>query len=117
MLLKLLGYHEEGLLMLRVVVAIIFLVHGVPKLKTKGWVAVGIVECLGALSIGLGVYTQVGALVLAAIMVGAIYFKVVKWHVPFKTMTNTGWEFDLILLAACLFIATHGGSLYSLIGY
>ena len=37
-------------------------------------------------------------------MLGAIYFKIFKWKMPFTSQTSTGWEFDLVLLAAGLVI-------------
>ena len=86
------------------------------KLKKKQWLPLGIVEGLAGLGLILGVYTQVSALVLSVVMLGAIYMKTMKWKVPFTTMTGTGWEFDLILLAANLFILASGPSLYSLLG-
>ena len=55
-----------------------------------------------------GIYTQVAALLLAIVMIGAIKMKAMRWHVPFIGMTNTGWEFDLILLAANIAILLTG---------
>jgi len=42
-------------------------------------------------------------------MLGAIYIKISKWHIPFFSQTNTGWEFDFILLAVSLFLLTNSG--------
>jgi len=42
-------------------------------------------------------------------MIGAIWMKVTKWHVPFSAMDKIGWEFDLILLAANIVILVNGG--------
>lgn len=74
-----------------------------------GWSAssimlLGFVEAVGALSVLFGVYTQAGALLLGLVMIGAIYFKMSKWKVPFSAMDKMGWEFDLILLAASIAI-------------
>ncbi len=41
-------------------------------------------------------------------MVGAIGMKMMKWGVPFGAMDKTGWEFDLILLAANIAIILGG---------
>ena len=32
-----------------------------------------------------------------------------KWGMPFAAMDKTGWEFDLILFAANIFLLVHGG--------
>ncbi len=118
MLLWLLNFHEEGLLALRAAVAIIFIVHGLPKLKRPSlWNFLGVVECILAICLFLGIYTQVAALLLALIMVGATYMKIFKWHTPFWSMTSTGWELDFLIFVSCVFIAMHGGGDYSLLGY
>ena len=69
----------------------------------------GTVESLSSLGLILGIYTQLAALLLSSVMIGAIKMKTMKWHVPFMGMTNTGWEFDLTLLAANLAILLTGG--------
>lgn len=106
---SLLQYNDLGLLILRLVVGGIFIVHAIPKFKSKpGWKIIGLLEILGATAIILGVLTQLAAVGLSLLMVGAIYMKVAKWKIPFNTMTNTGWEFDLIMLAGAIVIATQG---------
>ncbi len=118
---QLLQYNDAGLLLLRIAVAVIFLYHGLPKLsKSKvmsqmmGMPAgmifmLGIFETLAALGLALGIYTQLSALVLGVVMVGAIGTKMMKWGVPFSAMDKTGWEFDFILLFASLSILLGGG--------
>lgn len=121
MLAQLLQYNDVGLLLLRITIAVIFIYHGLPKLsKSKAMstmmgmpagmiVMLGMVEILASLSIAFGVLTQVSALLLAIVMVGAIGMKAMKWHVPFAAMDKTGWEFDLILLFASIAILLGGG--------
>src|SRR4051812_20984087 len=120
MLTTFLQWNDLGYLLVRIVVAVVFIYHGVPKLKNSKAMAggigmpagaiilLGLVETLGGLAVGLGVWAQLGALGLAIAMIGAIYYKVAKWHVPFTAQDKTGWEYDLILLAVALFILTHG---------
>lgn len=105
-----------GLFLLRLAVGVIFIYHAIPKLREPksmasaiGWnfnqvLGLGIMEFIGGLSLIGGVGTQFSALVLAVIMTGAIYHKIKKWHVPFMAPNATGWEFDLVLLAANLTI-------------
>lgn len=109
MFISLLDYYDLGLLLLRLVVGAVFVIHAIPKFKDKEWMPLAVVETLGAIGIILGVFTQLAALGLAVIMVGAIYMKARKWGVPFVSQNATGWEFDLILLAACISIVTTGG--------
>lgn len=118
---QLLQYNDVGLLLLRIAIAIIFLYHGLPKLtKSKIMsqmmgmpagmiVMLGIVESLASLGVAFGVYTQLSALVLAIVMVGAMGMKMMKWGVPFAAMDKTGWEFDFILFFASVAILLGGG--------
>ena len=69
----------------------------------------GTVEFLSSLGMILGIYTQLAAGLLGIVMIGAIKMKVMKWHVAFMGTTNTGWEFDLTLLAANIAILLTGG--------
>jgi uncharacterized membrane protein YphA (DoxX/SURF4 family) len=78
--------------------------------SSMGWptaavVLLGLVECLAALAVIIGIHDEYAALALAAVMLGAMYHKIAKWKVPFTTHSNTGWEFDLVLLAGALAIA------------
>ncbi|HYC79680.1 MAG TPA: DoxX family protein [Candidatus Binatia bacterium] len=111
-------FMEYGYWALQVAVGLIFLIHGFAKVKAPGQIASaygapsvvglfhGLVEVAGGVMLILNWYVQFAALILGIIMLGAIYFKVVKWHVPFMAQTATGWEFDLLILAACVAILT-----------
>lgn len=108
-------YSDLGLFLLRLSVAIIFLYHGWPKLKSKspalaiGGLVHGLIEVAAGLALIFGWQVQLAALVLAVIMLSAIYMKKFKWNIPFSSHTTTGWEFDFILLAANLAILLSGG--------
>ncbi len=118
---QLLQYNDLGLFLLRLAIATIFLYHGLPKLKKAkamaqgmGWKTemmfiLGLVEVLASIGLIFGVYTQLSALSLAIIMIGAIKLKTMKWGVPFSAMDKMGWEFDLILLAGSIVILLGGG--------
>ena len=109
-------YSFIAVFLLRVVVAAIFIVHALPKLKnsekmSKGLgmpsgavLALGIVEFASAVGIVLGIFLRLAALLLTAVMVGAIATKIGRWKVSFTAADKTGWEFDLLLLAASLVI-------------
>jgi len=114
-------YNDIGLLVLRLAVAIIFIYHALPKMKNAKGMAqmvgmpagmvlmLGMVELVASIGLIVGFYTQPSALLLAIVMVGAIGMKTMKWGVPFAAMDKTGWEFDLILLAANIILLVNGG--------
>ena len=120
------GLGNWGLLILRIFLGIIFVYHGMPKLgmpkamaKGMGWssasvVLLGLVEFLSGLALILGFYTEIAALLIALVMLGAIWYKMVKWKVPFSAMDKSGWEFDLILLGAAIAIVLIGAGTVSL---
>lgn len=69
----------------------------------------GTAELLLPIGMILGIYVQIVALILGIIMIGAITIKTMKWHFPFGAIDKTGWEFDLILLAANFVLFMNGG--------
>jgi putative oxidoreductase len=110
------AYSDLGLLALRIAIGLLFLAHGLPKLSGKmgGFMTlVGVVETVGALGVIVGFYTQIAALGLAVVMLGAIYRKIFDWHVPFSATDKMGWEVDLTLLAASILLMTNGPGAYS----
>lgn len=124
-------YSDYGLLILQVVLGIIFVYHGLPKLKNPKAVAVGmfgsetlawfplligILELLSGIGLVIGLFVEYAALVIAFIMAGATSMKILKWKAPFSAMDKTGWEFDLILLASALAILLTGGGASWIIG-
>ena len=109
-------YGDLGLLLLRLCIAAIFLVHGPKKLSGAmgGFMTfIGICETAGALAILAGFLTQLAVLGIAIIMIGATWKKINEWHIPFTTMQNTGWEFDLLILGTCLALLFLGAGAYS----
>lgn len=103
-------------IVLRVALAIVFIVHGLPKLTSPGnfvgffghiglplpslmVLVVGLVETLGGLALLVGKGIRPAAALLAADMLGAIV--VAKRSMGFLN----GWEFDFVLLASCLALA------------
>ncbi len=120
------GLGDVGLLVLRFFLGIIFIYHGMPKLtasrtmaKGMGWssssvVLLGLVEFLSGLAVILGFYTEIAALLVAIVMLGALFHKMFKWNIPFSAMDKTGWEFDLILLGAAIVLLFVGAGSISL---
>lgn len=107
---------NNELFLLRLAVAAIFIYHAIPKLKNPGAMAsgigwkpgqvlgLGIIEFMSGLGLLGGIAIKLSALLLSVVMVGAIYYKINKWKITFSAQNSTGWEFDLILLAANLAI-------------
>ncbi len=114
-----------ALLTLRWVLALIFLVHGYPKLVrptepmrafivSHGLPAYflnisGILECFGSLLLFLGLFTRPAALLLAIEMAVAI----AKVHSAHGILSVKDYEFPLSVAAACLVLATTGAGLVS----
>ena len=120
------GLDSWGLLVLRVFLGAIFFYHSIPKLiasgkmaKGMGWSSssvflLGFVEFISSLALIFGFYAEIGALLVGLVMLGAIYYKVSKWKIPFSAMDKMGWEFDLILLGAAVAVLFLGAGAISL---
>ena len=122
-------FVKWGMLPLRIVVGLVFLMHGAQKLFVFGLsgtadimgklglplpfvcaTVVIAVELLGGLAILLGVFTRIAGALLAFEMVVAIL--VARLHGGF--FAPYGYEFELTLLGACLTFALNGPGRMSL---
>jgi len=122
---------QLALLILRVVVGIIFAIHGGQKLFVFGFggvigffTKVGIplpviagpvvtlVEFLGGLALVAGVVTRVAAVLIALDMVGAILLV----HLKNGFFLPTGFEYALTMLTVAVFLALAGAGAYSVDG-
>ncbi len=118
--------EDYGLLALRIALGIIFLYHGYPKIKNPEMMAqisggnknipmiLGFFEFVSGLLVLFGLYTQFAVIVFIIVMLGALYFKIEKWKIPFFAQNTTGWEFDLLILAASIALLFLGAGQYSL---
>ncbi|HYD03918.1 MAG TPA: DoxX family protein [Alphaproteobacteria bacterium] len=120
--------QDTGLLILRLVLAIIFIVHGVSKIKHRkemskamgsphktGFVHfLGVAEFAAAIALILGLFTTLASLGLIIVMIAAIWMKIHAWKIPFTTQSNTGWEYDLLIIAALLILIFVGPGAYSI---
>ena len=122
----LLDYSNFAPLILRVVLGLVFVAHGYPKLftgssQTAGWFdsvgikpgkfwafVVGAVEFFGGIALVLGFATQLAALLIAINMVVAMA------KVKFKMGFVNGYELDLILLAAALSLTLTGACAFAI---
>lgn len=75
----------------------------------------GIVEVAAALSLGLGILPQVGAILVIGVMLGAIGKKAFVWKTGFWGDEAQGWFYDLLYLTCALVILTTGGGSFAVL--
>ena len=115
-------FTDFGLLALRLMVAVIFISSGWSHLTkaeersesigmSKGFtVFLGAAELAGGSGVAFGVLTQLAALGLILIMLGAIQKKIFVWHTGFWGEKTYGWHYDSMLVVMNLVILfTDGG--------
>lgn len=123
----LISFAGLALLLMRLMVGIIFAASGWKDLKDpvgrgknigmgKGFTLfLGAAELAGSLGVVLGVLTQLAALGLILLMLGAIQKKISVWHTGFWGKHGTdGWHYDLMLVVMNLVIITSDGGPYVL---
>lgn len=115
-------FTDYSLLLLRFMVAAVFATSGWnhlidPKARAQSigmslgftWF-LGAAELAGALGVAFGVLTQLAALGLILVMLGAIQKKIFVWHTGFWGEKTSGWHYDLMMVVMNLvIIATNGG--------
>lgn len=121
MLFDLTRFSDIALLLLRIIVAVVFISSGRghttnPVERGKGigmsplfTFGLGVWEMIGAVSILFGIFPQIGALMLICVMLGAMYKKIFVWHTGFFKNHTGGWHYDTFFLFANLVILTTGG--------
>jgi putative oxidoreductase len=118
---KLLPYADVAVLLMRLLVGAVFVSSGWSHVKdpvergksigmSPGFTRfLGIAEVAGGLGVAFGVLTQIAALGLILIMLGAIQKKIFVWKIGFWGGRAYGWHYDLMLLVMNLVIVTTGG--------
>jgi putative oxidoreductase len=119
-------FTDLGILLLRLMVGLVFVTSGYSHLKnpeeraksigmSKGFtIVLGIAEVAGGLSVAAGVLTQLAAIGLILIMLGAIQRKTFVWHTGFWGEKASGWHYDLIFVLINLVILFTDGGAYVL---
>ncbi|PYO67302.1 MAG: hypothetical protein DMD69_10620 [Gemmatimonadetes bacterium] len=117
----LLRFSDVGLLLLRLMVAAVFLPSGLNHVKDpvarsrsigaspRFTLFLGTAELLGSTGVALGILTQLAAIGLVLIMLGAIQKKIFVWKTGFWGDRTYGWHYDLMLLVMNLTIVLTGG--------
>ena len=114
-------FGPVALLLLRLMVAAIFVTSGWSHLTkseersksigmSRGFTMfLGAAELAGGLGVGFGVLTQLAAIGLSLIMLGAIQKKIAVWHTGFWGDKSSGWHYDLMIILMNLVIMTTDG--------
>ena len=115
-------FADLALALLRVMVGIVFVSSGWKHVSSpaerskdigmsKGFTAfLGAAEMAGGLGVAFGVLTQIAAIGLILIMLGAIQKKIFVWRTGFWGPSGTnGWSYDTMLAVMNLVIVTTGG--------
>jgi len=125
----LLVYSEYGILVLRVVLAIVLIAHGIPKIRrfaeaAEQFRALGVrparalvglaafIEIVGGAFLLLGFFAQVAALVVALQFLFIVLY--VKKH---SRKLVGGYELDLLIFAGALAVMTLGAGAWSIDGF
>ena len=118
---------DLSLLLLRLMVGLVFVTSGYSHLKDPGaraksigmpksfTIFLGIAEVAGGLGVAAGVLTQLAALGLILIMLGAIQKTIFAWHTGFWGEKTFGWHYDLMFILMNLVIAATNGGAYVLL--
>lgn len=117
-------YTDLSLLLLRLMIAAVFVTSGWhhvrdPKGRAKSigmspgfTMFIGIAELAGGLGVAFGVLTQLAAIGLILVMLGAIQKKIFVWHTGFWGEKASGWHYDLMLILMNLVVACTNGGKY-----
>jgi putative oxidoreductase len=121
-------FNDFALLALRIALGTIFIVHGLHKrrlwkvqpseqmpagfLRTLRFLSIA--EPAGGLGVLFGFLTQLAALGLVFVMLGALRFLITKVHRKFTGENVAGWEFEFLLLIVALALVILGGGRFAL---
>lgn len=119
-------FTDLSLLLLRLMVAAVFVTSGWSHVKNPKERAgsigmtpaftmfLGGAEIAGGLGVAFGVLTQLAAIGLILLMLGAIHKKIFVWHTGFWGEKAFGWHYDLMLVLMNVVIACTNGGKYVL---
>src|SRR4051812_32757780 len=118
---------DAALLLMRLLVGLVFVTSGwshvkdpVTRGKSIGFSPgvtrlLGLAEMAGGLGVAFGVLTQLAALGLILVMLGAIQKKLFVWHTGFWGKHSDGWHYDLMLVIMNLAIIFSNGGRFVLL--
>ena len=110
-------FAHEAMFFARVVIGCIFIYHSLSKLGGQMSVfmtLVGLVELVCAILILLGTKIRAAGSLLSLVLLGGIYSKIFLWNTGFSSVSTTGWEFDIVILALLFVLVSVDSSKYRL---
>jgi putative oxidoreductase len=119
-------FTDLGLLLMRLMIGVVFVASGYRHLKDPGTrgksigmgkgftIFLGVAEVAGGLGVTSGVFTQLAAIGLLLILLGAIQKKIFVWHTGFWGEKASGWHYDLLFVVMNLVILSTNGGAYVL---
>jgi putative oxidoreductase len=125
---SLLQFEDPGLLLLRLMVASVFFWSGLSHARDPAGrgqsigsgpgfaLFIGVAELAGAVGVAAGILTQLVAIGLMLVMLGAMQKKIFVWKTGFWGEKSSGWHYDLMLFTMCLVIVVTGGGRFVLGG-
>jgi putative oxidoreductase len=115
-------FSNYALVLLRLMVGLIFIASGYNDLKDpvarsqsiglpkSVTIFLAVAELLGGAAVILGILTQLAAIGLILIMLGAVQKKIFAWRTGFWGKDGLGWNYELILISMLLVVlCTNGG--------
>lgn len=128
--------QNVSLLILRVVLGVIMVSHGIPKIQKrvvlgKKWhehygvpnitvLATGIVQLVGGGLLVLGLFTNIVSVLMALDMLAALYICIFNSHhkEPFNSVTPVkGWDVNLLLVGSLVVLVLLGGGDWSVFNW
>jgi len=116
-------FQNFALLILRAIIAAIFLVAGINKYDYWSVIPGGFdlfmtkfltfAEPLGAVALLIGFLTRIASGCLLIIMLGAIGYALFRYHSGFMSSSG-GWSFPLMILGGCLILMAFGAGGWSI---
>jgi putative oxidoreductase len=115
-------FTDHALVFLRLMAGLVFIESGYNDLKEpaargqsiglpKGATSfLGAVELIGGTAVVIGLLSQLAAIALILIMLGALQKKIFVWKTAFWGKDGLGWNYELILISMLLVVlCTNGG--------
>ena len=115
-------FTDFALIFLRIMVGVVFVDSGYNDVRDPdkrgqsiglpkaGAFALGVAELLGGIAVIVGVLTQLAAIGLILIMLGALQKKIFVWKTGFWGKNGLGWSYELTLVSMLLVVlCTNGG--------
>jgi putative oxidoreductase len=121
-------FTDYSLFFLRLMVGLVFLDSGYLDVLHPGararsieeprgfTIFLGIAEVLGGLAVIVGVLTQLAAIGLILVMLGAVQKKIFVWKTGFWGKDGLGWNYELTFISMLVVILCTDGGRFILLG-